>query len=71
MQTVTLCPHSNGTHTECVGHALSGGVTLDDIGLDGDDFLGLATLLTVEPRRLADTADEYSDKGSPDDLVVW
>jgi arylformamidase len=27
----SLCPHSNGTHTECVGHALPGAVTLRDI----------------------------------------
>jgi len=29
--TMTLCAHSNGTHTECVGHILPGGVTLSDV----------------------------------------
>jgi hypothetical protein len=29
--TVSLCPHGNGTHTECVGHVLPGTVTLADI----------------------------------------
>ncbi len=27
----SLCPHSNGTHTECVGHALPGAITLKDV----------------------------------------
>lgn len=27
----SLCAHSNGTHTECVGHALPGRITLADI----------------------------------------
>lgn len=43
----SLCPHSNGTHTECVGHALSETVTLEDIGFVPP--LLSAVLLTVEP----------------------
>jgi len=29
--TITMCAHSNGTHTECVGHILPGGITLADV----------------------------------------
>lgn len=33
LQIVTLCTHSSGTHTECVGHVLPGTVTLSQLGL--------------------------------------
>lgn len=54
----SLCPHSNGTHTECIGHALYETVTLHDIGFV-PPFLS-AILLTVEPiEYLMTQGEEY------------
>ena len=64
---VELTPHGNGTHTECVGHALPGSVTLADIPLPP---LLLPTLvLTVVPRQLRSSEDSYAP-GQADDLIV-
>lgn len=62
-----LVPHANGTHTECVGHALPGHVTLADIPLPAPVLP--AVLLTVDPPELGGSGDEYGP-GVPDDRVV-
>lgn len=64
---VSFCAHSNGTHTECVGHVLPGHITLDDVGRRPPVMAAL--LLTVRPRRLGDSSDTYPS-GRPDDMAV-
>lgn len=70
----SMCFHSNGTHTECVGHALPGNVTLLDVfagsaGPFPGQVLVPALLLSVSPQRLKDTTEVYPP-GQPDDLVI-
>jgi len=65
----SLCPHSNGTHTECVGHVLPSKVTLSDIDIARNSGLMPALLLTVTLVPLKESGDDYAP-GSPDDLVV-
>jgi arylformamidase len=78
----SLCPHSNGTHTECVGHALPGRVTLRDIAPVPP--LLPAVLLSVAPGTLGawrsaregtghagpENDDDVYSPGSDGDLVV-
>lgn len=70
----SLCAHSNGTHTECVGHALPGKVTLSKI--EPIKPLLTALLLSVTPRPIesagaggSDLRSEYPP-GKTGDLVV-
>ena len=65
--TVTLCAHANGTHTECVGHALGGQVTLQDVGFC--DHLLCATLLTVVPQDVLSSGDPYPS-AKPGDVGI-
>ena len=68
----SLCVHSNGTHTECVGHVLGGRVTLSTIfsrGLSPPGGLFSALLLTVRPEALGTSGDEYAP-GAPTDSVI-
>ena len=70
----SLCAHSNGTHTECVGHALPGRVTLSNI-LPIKPLL-TAILLSVTPRPIETAGDKEADlrsdylPGKIGDLVV-
>ena len=66
---VRLCAHSGGTHTECVGHALPGAVTLRDVDISRQSGLMPALLVTVRPAPLRDSGDAYAP-GAPDDAVV-
>jgi hypothetical protein len=64
----SLCPHSNGTHTECAGHALPGAVTLAHVA----PLLSMlpALVLSVAPAPLGeDGAREYAP-GRASDAVV-
>jgi arylformamidase len=64
---VTLYPHGNGTHTECVGH-----VTRERIGVQSllrDVFLP-ATLLTVHPQSFAESGETYPAPHAADELAV-
>ena len=47
---LSLVPHSNGTHTECVGHILPGTVTFADIP-QAAVSMTLAVLVTVSPQH--------------------
>jgi arylformamidase len=69
----SLCVHANGTHTECVGHALPGRITLEDVfGGPGpaDAVLTPALLLTVVPRSLGEDEEGDYTPGSPGDRIV-
>lgn len=64
---VTLCPHGNGTHTECVGHIVDDRVAIADIL---EDTLTPAWLATVQVEPIGALADHYAPAHDPADLVV-
>lgn len=66
-ETVTFCPHGNGTHTECVGHVLDDRVAVSDVLRGG---LFSAALVTVGTVSLAASGDSYAAPSSPGDRVV-
>ncbi|MEI6457721.1 MAG: cyclase family protein [Pseudomonadota bacterium] len=64
---LTLVPHCNGTHTECVGHLTEDQVSLHDVLRGG---LHLARLLTVTPTRAIDTTESLDPAGGPAEWVI-
>lgn len=64
---VTMCPHGNGTHTECVGHIVAQRVCINDIL---EDTLVSAQLVTVGLQVLADSGENYDAPHDPGDLVI-
>jgi len=67
----SLCPHSNGTHTECVGHVLPGSITLKDI-IPLPTFLP-AVILTIQPILYSSlpTIEQINyPSGQPNDYVI-
>jgi kynurenine formamidase len=66
-ETVSLSPHGNGTHTECVGHIADERVPVSDIL---QDTLSLAVVVTVTPEPLQETDESYAAVSSDDDRVV-
>ena len=70
----SLCAHSNGTHTECVGHVLPGRVTLGGLARAfGTPPGGLipAILLSVRPEMLGESGDEYAPGNSSDRVISF
>ena len=65
-QTLTLIPHCNGTHTECVGH-----LTREPLDAHGVAPLGLlpAVLVSVEPVNRAD-GEGTEPNPQPGDFLV-
>ena len=55
-EVVTLAPHGNGTHTECVGHVVDERI---DVHSTADARLITAVLVTVPLRAFSDTGDTY------------
>ncbi|MCO6511815.1 MAG: cyclase family protein [Aridibacter famidurans] len=64
---VTLIPHCNGTHTECVGHITDERISVRDC-LRGAFFP--AALISVSPEKLAETSDSYPNQADGDDPVI-
>jgi kynurenine formamidase len=64
---LTLAPHCNGTHTECVGHLTEDRVAVSECVPGG---LVLALLLTVEPAAAAATPEDSDPLPAPGDLLV-
>lgn len=64
---VTLCPHGNGTHTECVGHIVDERVSITDIL---EDTIVAAWVATVSLQPIGGIGDGYAPAHTPDDLVV-
>jgi arylformamidase len=63
---ISLVPHCNGTHTECVGHLTEDRVCINDVLCGG---LHLARVVTVRPTRV-DQTDETGDPLSAGDEWV-
>lgn len=64
---VTLVPHCNGTHTECVGHLTDERVSIADTLRGG---MHLALLVSVEPVEAAATPEGSDPAPAPDDRLV-
>lgn len=64
---LTLAPHGNGTHTECVGHISVGHVSVYE---QLHHLLMPTTLLSVPLHRLSETQEHYGDACEPSDLVI-
>lgn len=64
---VTLIPHCNGTHTECVGHITNERISLRDC-LVGSLFP--AALITISPELLSGSEDSYPNKAEQNDRVI-
>lgn len=64
---VTLCPHGNGTHTECVGHIVDDRVAVSDIL---EDTLVAAWVATVDIEPIGGTEDSYSAPHEATDEVI-
>jgi arylformamidase len=66
-ETYHLTPHCNGTHTECVGHITAERLAVHE--LLQDDFLP-ATLLSVAPQEVPQSADSYDPPLKPGDKII-
>lgn len=64
---LTLTPHCNGTHTECVGHLTEDRVAVCERVPGG---MVLALLVTLEPVAAAATPEDSDPLPAPGDLLV-
>ena len=64
---LSLAPHCNGTHTECVGHLTDERVTVSE-SLSGG--VELALLLSVQPVQVGDTAEDSDPAPAHGDRLV-
>ena len=66
-EVLTLAPHCNGTHTECVGHLTDDRIAVSE-RLPGG--VQLAQLVTVEPVPAEDAAEDSEPRPAPGDRLV-
>jgi arylformamidase len=66
-EVLTLIPHGNGTHTECVGHITEERIYVADLLLPP---LLPAALLTVGLRKLGDVDESYAGEWTAEDRVI-
>jgi kynurenine formamidase len=64
---ITLIPHCNGTHTECVGHIINERISIRDCLTDV--FID-ARLVTIQPLDAARCNETYPCKFGTADLVI-
>lgn len=64
---VTLVPHCNGTHTECVGHVTDERISINEALRGG---LCLALLVSVHPVPASATAESSDPPPAPDDQLI-
>jgi len=64
---VSLAPHCNGTHTECVGHVTDERVSVTEAVRGG---MSLALVVSIEPVRAADAGETSDPAPEPDDRLV-
>ncbi len=66
-EVLTLAPHCNGTHTECVGHVTDERVAVSERLAGG---VQLALLITVAPAAAAAAAEDSDPSPAPGDRLV-
>lgn len=64
---LTLVPHCNGTHTECIGHITHKRFSIQE---QLKDSLIPATVLTVSPENAMTSADTYHPEKEKDDVFI-
>ena len=64
---VSMVPHCNGTHTECVGHITEDRVAIHDVLRGG---LHLARVVTVSPQRRFETTETVDAAAEADEWVI-
>lgn len=64
---VTLVPHCNGTHTECIGHITHRRFSIQE---QLKDSLIPATVLTVSPEKAFISSDNYHPEKEVDDVFI-
>lgn len=65
--TITLTPHGNGTHTECVGHIVDEHISVSDV-VDGG--LSTAVVVTLPVRALAASGETAAPPAMENDDVI-
>lgn len=66
-ETLSLTPHCNGTHTECVGHITGDRVSVDTLGLE--PLIG-AALVSVDPEPASDCGESTDPEPLDGDQLV-
>jgi kynurenine formamidase len=66
-EVLTLAPHCNGTHTECVGHVTDERVAVSEKLKGG---VSLALLITVDPDAAADLTEDSDPAPAAGDRLV-
>lgn len=64
---LTLVPHCNGTHTECVGHVTDDRVAITDRVRGG---IVLALLVSIHPVAASSTREDSDPPPAPTDLLL-
>ena len=64
---ITLIPHCNGTHTECVGHITNERISVQECLQDA--FI-LANLISIEPEKGLETDETYVVELNADDQLI-
>lgn len=64
---LTLVPHCNGTHTECIGHITHKRFSIQE---QLKDALIPATVLTVSPENAMTSTDTYHPEKEKDDVFI-
>ena len=67
VEVVSVIPHCNGTHTECVGHIVNDPVHVTAIVAKG---LVLANLVSITPTSPDETDDSYDPPIKSDDRII-
>jgi arylformamidase len=64
---ITLIPHCNGTHTECIGHLTRQRIAILDCLREA---FSPAVLTSVEPENAAQTTESYAVEVEENDLLI-
>lgn len=64
---ITLIPHCNGTHTECVGHITNERISVQDCLKDA--FI-LSNLISIEPEKVFETGETYVVELNENDKLI-
>lgn len=67
VDTLSMIPHCNGTHTETVSHIVNQDIWIGHAAMDP---FCMAMLVTVRPESSATTTDSYRPKLEPTDTII-